>query len=403
MAKTNSEIIEGIIQKYPQFQGHAAQMARSLMTPESFDEVSRNDIGNFINDFFGAIMRVYLNVINISHAKDPLENNGFGEYFKNNYGGITQRMSIDSVKPINPGWKGLKNGDSPDPFVVRKPVTNERFYKQNFDYASLITVPDDFQFKTMFVSEYGLSEFMAGIMEGLRNGYITQKYLNKKEALNAALNGTKHPLQATQQVGIQIAGDDPTAAELTKMILTIKNVIDLMVMAPQTGAFNAGKFKSTQDKSRLKLLIRPGYMNQISVDVLTSAFNPSNLNIGVDVITISDFGGLIPYKDAAFTEQLYPVYDELGSFIGYSSTEGQIGESNVEVQEDEAFMKDPNENVIAILADKGVIFETEQTPYEVRPIFNPRGRYTNFWASSANNGIHFDSFYNFVVFNKTTA
>lgn len=400
MAKTNAEIIEGIIQKYPQFQGETAKSVRALINPASFDEIARTDVGNLINDFFGALVRVWLNVVNISHAKDPLENNGFGEYFDQPYGGVTQRMSVNSVTPINPGWKGLKNGDSPDPFVVRKPELNERFYVQNFDYASLITVPDDFQFRTMFVSNYGIDEVMGGIMEGLRNGYVIQKYLNKLEALNAALNGVKHPLQATQQVDIAIAGNTPTAQELTQFILTIKNIISMMVMAPQTGAFNGANFKSTQDKQRLKLLIRPGYMNQISVNVLTSAFNPSNLNIDIDVIEVPNFGGLIPYSDAELTTQAYPVYDTLGAEIGFASTENA---TEAEFNKDEVYWKDPNENVIAILADKGVIFETQQTPYEVRPIYNPRGRYTNYWASSANNGIHFDSYYNFVVFNKTTA
>lgn len=400
MAKTNAEIIEGIIQKYPQFQGETAKSVRALINPASFDEIARTDVGNLINDFFGALVRVWLNVVNISHAKDPLENNGFGEYFDQPYGGVTQRMSVNSVTPINPGWKGLKNGDSPDPFVVRKPELNERFYVQNFDYASLITVPDDFQFRTMFVSNYGIDEVMGGIMEGLRNGYVIQKYLNKLEALNAALNGVKHPLQATQQVDIAIAGNTPTAQELTQFILTIKNIISMMVMAPQTGAFNGANFKSTQDKQRLKLLIRPGYMNQISVNVLTSAFNPSNLNIDIDVIEVPNFGGLIPYSDAELTTQAYPVYDTLGAEIGFASTENA---TEAEFNKDEVYWKDPNEDVIAILADKGVIFETQQTPYEVRPIYNPRGRYTNYWASSANNGIHFDSYYNFVVFNKTTA
>lgn len=402
MAQTNKQIIDAIVSKYPTFNGHSSQDAYQLMTNEGYGQLTQID-PTFVNDFYGLLVRVWLNIVNISHAKDPLEDQGFGEYFDQPYGGITQRMSVDSVKPINPAWKGLKDGDSVDPFVVRKAKLNERFFKTNLDYASLLTVPDNFQLKNMFVSEYGISEVMAGIMEGLRNGYTLQKYTNKLECLNGMLNGTNIPLRETQKVEVNINVDAPSvgiAEQYESFILKVKNVVSLMVNAPQTGAFNPAGFKTTQDRSRLKLLIRPGIMNAISVYTIAGAFNPEQLSIPVDLVEVPNFGGLIPYADADFATQLYPVYGTLGDQIGYATTEGA---TEVEYKEDQVFWKDPNENVIAVLADKGVIFETVQNPYEVVPIYNPRGRYMNYWASSPNNGIHFDSYYNFVVFQNEAA
>ena len=394
---SNKEFIAGLVKKYPQVAGHSSDMALKLMTSEGFEEIKNFD-EQFISDFFSLMVRVWLQQVNISHAKDPLEDNGFGEYYDQPYGGIIQRMSVNSIKPINPGWKNLQNGDSPDPFVVRKPEVNERFYKQNFDYASLVTVPDDYAFKQIFVSEFGMEEFMAGIMQGLENGYIIQKYLMKLEALNAALNSTDHPLRETQKVGVGMS-DDVTSTELEELILTIRNLIETMVYAPQTGAYNNNGFKSTQDKSRLKLLIRMGIKNEIAIKVLSSAFNPEELNLGVDVIPVPNFGGLIPYQDAAFTTQLYPVYDKLGDQIGFATTEGA---TTATVQEDDVFWKDPNEGVVAILADKGLVFESRQNPYRVEPIRNPRGLYNNFWASSPNNAINFDRTYNMVAIYSVT-
>lgn len=254
--QSNKDIIDGIVAKYPTFQGHVSKDAYQLMTTEGYEALKAID-PTFVNDFYGLLVRVWLNIVNISHAKDPLEANGFGEYYDQPYGGITQRMSVGSVKPINPGWKGLKDGDAPDPFVVRKGNIEERFFKMNLDYASLLTVPDDFQLKNMFVSNYGISETMAGLMEGLRNGYTLQKYLQKLECLNSMLNSTDHPLKQTQLYETALSVDplNDNSKQYESFILLVKNITSLIVNAPQTGAFNPAGFKSTQDRSRLKLVV----------------------------------------------------------------------------------------------------------------------------------------------------
>ena len=61
---------------------------------------------------------------------------------------------------------------------------------------------------------------------------------------------------------------------------------------------------------------------------------------------------------------------------------------------------DPNKDVVAILADKGFMFETYQNNYNVEDIRNPRGKFENMFADAANNSIHYDRNYNFVVYKK---
>lgn len=391
MAISNKDIISGIIKKYPTLNNHSSKDALKLLTDVGYEEVTMDD-PEFTSGFFGLMLRVYLQQVNISQAKNPLSAAGFGEYYDQQFGGITQRMAVNSVKPINPGWKNLKNGDSPDPFVVRKPDVKERFFAQNFDYASLITVPDSYEMKKIFVSEYGMSEFMGGIMKGMENGYTLQEYLMTKDALNAAMHSTKYPMLDTQKVTITLSAN-PTQDELKDLILKVKNVATMMGIDAQSGAFNAMKFKSTQDTGRLKLLIRAGMMNAIQVNVLATAFNAENLNLPVDVIPVTDFGGLKPTNSSG--DALYPVYDSLGTQIGYNTVEGQ---SEVTVQNDDVVWADPNEKVVAMLADKGLVFTTRQNPYRVEPIRNPRGLYTNYWATSPNNAINVDMLYNFVTF-----
>ena len=53
--------------------------------------------------------------------------------------------------------------------------------------------------------------------------------------------------------------------------------------------------------------------------------------------------------------------------------------------------------MIAIIADKGWLFESIQNPYRVEPIRNPAGLYQNYWASAPNNAILVDALYNVVA------
>lgn len=394
-AITNKALGDMIAKIYPSFKSHTAQLTAETFTERGFDRITQLDPA-FVNDFFELSMRVWLNVVNISHAKDILAEKDFGETYDQPWGAIIQRLSTNSVKPINPGWIGLKDGDAPDPFVVRKPVVAERFWKQNFDYASMITVPDDFQMKQIFVSEYGMSEFMAGIMEGLQNGYTAQVYLNKLEALDAAINSTKTPLRLNQIQTLEMS-ETPTDEQLRGMINAIKKIVAAMCdLGPQTDAFNAYGFNSTQDRGRLRLLLRQGYLPDLETNTLYAAFNRDNLETGIPIIQVPNFGG-ITYSDG--TNYLYPVYNSLGERIGWNTAANQ---STTNVDEAQVTAVDPNADVVAVLADKGVVFECRQNPYTVEPIRNPRGRYVNYWASSPNNTIAYDSLYNMVVFKKAT-
>lgn len=390
---TNAELWNACRKASPTFASHTAEATKELFTAKGYAELT-NPNASILNEFFQLSVRVALNVINMSHAKDPLADAGFGESFDQPFGGITQRMAIDSIKPVNPAFN-LANGQSVDPFIVRKPKMVERFYDQNFDYQSFITM-QNFNLKQVFISEYGVSELVAGVMEGLQNGWTIQRYTNKLEVINAGLNDAT--LQDTQLVGIDYTTG--TDEELKNFILVVKNIITAMTVSAQSSAFNAAGFASTQDKSRLKLLVRAGLKNNLDVKTLVGAFNPEYLNMGVDIVEVEHFGGIY-YQLSENQTRLYPVYNSLGEEIGLATTEeATVAEYTKASPEVEAV--DPNANVFAILADKGWLFETIQNEYTVESIHNPRGLYDNMFASAPNNGIHYDRYYNFVAFVKNT-
>lgn len=392
---SNVTIWNELRSKYPSFASHTAKATAERFTEKGWEAINMSD-RQAVDEFFNLSIRTMLVDVNMSHAKDTLEDKGFGEYYDAPFGGIVQKMATTSVKPVSPAYRNYKNGDSVDPNKVRLPEVKDRAFVQNFDYQSWITIPDEFAKKTIFISEFGMSEFMAGIMEGLENGYKVQKYENKLEVLNKAINSTKYPLQDSQRLEIDQAGEAMTSDELVQLILGIKNIVSAMDLAPQTDAYNALKYASTQDLSRLKLLIRPGYKNQIDALVLANAFNQERLNLPVDVIEVPNFGGIEYYSDEGLNTKLYPHFDENGAQDGWSETEGgTLYSGNI-------YTKDPNENVIGILADKGLVFECRQNPYTVEPWRNPRGMYTNYWCNCPGGTVAVDPLYNMVLVEKKT-
>ena len=392
---TNATLWDSIRASFPQFASVTSKATNDLFTERGYEKLN-NTNPNIIQDFFLLSTRVWLNIINISHAKDDLESNGFGEFYDQPFGSVIQRMAIDTVKPVSPAYKNLKDGDSPDQFVVRKPKTSERMFVQNFDFQSVITVPDDFAMKQIFINQYGMSEFMAGVMESLQNGYTVQRYENKLEALNAGINSTNNPLKDTQKMDIVMAGDAPTEAEAKDIILAINNLVEAMTMGPQNSSFNAMGFMSTQDKSRLCMLVRPGFKNALKVLTMSGAFHPEYLGIDVDkIITVPHFGGLVPTSNG--NTQVHPVYDALGTIIGYNT---QKDATEVTIQIADVKWKDPNSSLYAVVADRGYLFECRQNGYEVEPARNVRGKYVNLWASSANNTVAVDALYNIVAIYK---
>lgn len=417
MALTNAQLWDYLRGKYPNFANRTAKATKDLFTTRGFEEIQSFD-SSILNDYFGLTLRVFLQKISVAEVKDLLEGQGFGESYETPYGGYIQRMSIDTLKPISPKYKGLQNGVSVDQYIVRKPEVSERFYTQNFDYQSLVTMPDDALYKNMWINETGMSEFMAGVMTALNNGYKLQKYNNKLEALNAAINSVTYALKDTQKYELEVTSTASiTDDEVINFIRLVRNIVNGMVYTPATGAFNQAGFETTQDQGRLKILMRPAFADRLAtVKRLNAA---EDMSLPADVVLIPDFGGLKPYLMSGETKvYLQPIYDSLGEVVAYVdgsvtvngparydaasgkwivnvTTGGQTADTNQTVTD--CLFEDPNADIQAVIADKGVIFESNQNPYVVEPARNAAGRYTNYWASSPNNAINVDRNFNLVT------
>lgn len=422
---TNAQLWNLARKASPTFKSHTAKATADLFTEKGFEAITRSGL-NVINEFFELSLRVGFQMLQTSKARNPLAATGLVQVYDTPNGGFVQRIAVNSIKPVSPAYKGLedyaKGGSSVDPYIVRKPESAERFFKMNFDYQSFITV-QDYQVKTIFISEYGMGAFVAGIMEGLRNGYTIQEYENTLECLNAALNSSDHPLQSTQIVEVDSWGSGTggaiTGEDLMSFVKNVKDVATAMSVVPQTSAYNAAKFATLVDTSDLVLLTRAGIKTEIDLKLELGAFNPDRLSLPFDMFELESFGGLVP-QDAS-NNDLKPVYDNNGEVRGYIdadvtinapcfwdkansrwlvniTTGGATADTTFPAEPDH--WADPNADVLAVLIQKGAIFENSQNPYVVKTIENPRGLYKNYWASRPNNGINYDHYYTLVVIRK---
>ena len=291
-------------------------------------------------------------------------------------------------------------------------------------------------------------------MKALANGYKLQVYNNKLEALNAAINSATYALQATQEfetadpiadITAVNSGDKSVAyaAKYINFVNLVNNIVDGMVYTPATGAFNKAGFETVQDISRLKLLTRPTLANGLKT--ISKLNDAKEMSLNIDVVKLPDFGGLTPTLTASETyaagtvyvsNDSTPTYTEFKALTATAATAtiaatltgvvrteicdnfgvkvadayylndvvtvGSTAYDTIYVPVSQTRNIDPNEDILAVIADKGLVFENVQNPYNVEPIRNPRGLYTNFWCSSVNNGIVVDNYKNFVVIRKAS-
>lgn len=405
----------------PAFASHTAEATADLFTEKGFEALNRSDV-NAVNDWFGVSLRIAFQMLNVAEARNPLSDIGLVEVFNTPNGGYVQRMALGAIKPVSPAYKGLQNGDAPDPFVVRKAPLTERFFEQNFDFQNLITY-QDFNVKQIFVSEYGMGQVLAGILQGLQNSYTKQEYYNTLECLNAALNSTAHPMQDTQVINLASWTSTPTTDELKDFIRTMKNLARNMESVASSSKYNAARFDSIVRPDDFVCLVRPDILTEI--ELLNALNAPGSVSIPFEVRSVENYGGMVPYTIDASTgaadTQVQPIYDELGTCVAYVdasvtvngparlvngkwvvnvTTGGATADTNQTVTDDEITWVDGNSDVLAVIAQRGAIFENAQNPYTVQTIYNPRGMYQNYWANRPNTAIVFDFYRNMIVVRK---
>ena len=387
---TNKEIL-ALAKSDPTYNSWTSKLTNDIFTEKGYEELKQNDY-KILSDFFGLSVRVILNQIKTANPHIPSLYTAIVEEYANEQGGIFQRVNTKLLKPTSPKYRELVSGGSIDPFIVRKPNTDERFFKQNFDFQNFLTI-QDIELKKMFLDETGMSEYIAGIMKSLDESYAIQKYQVFREMISKAINSTQNPLKDTQKIGLAevISGDEDTQKAFIQAMQNLAVLFDTSVVSKD---FNAKSFEHGLYKDDYVLVVRSDIYNYIKTELMANTYHTENLGIPFQIELVKDFGG-ITYTDKSGVAAT-PLYDEFGAVKGFST------DGTTLIDENDLIKVDPNEDVMSLLMQKGCIFATQQQPYETRTIYNPAGLYTNFWASQPNGAFNYDACYDIIEFVKTT-
>lgn len=421
---TNAQFLKGVSDLAPQFKEIASRVAAEGFTEGNFEAMSQlPSATDAVTDFYKAACMVGLQFVDYAGFRNKVDELGIVEKLSMPLGRYLQRNRIGRIKNTSPAWKGLKNGDSPDQFKVRKPELITDWYSGvEVNWQNFITIEDFGDLKQAWLREYGIGETVGAIFNMIDLDRAEFDYTYVKEAFHTAITSTEHPLQGSQKLLLDrpdehldnFTGDTMTQKELDSFIKLLSNVYEQLDACVSTTAFNAAKYPMMPKKSDLVLYVRPGYKIMLEKLLVKNTFNKGDEKVPARMEVVENFGGLVPYDSD--NVELQPVYDNLGAMVGYvKSTYTNVSTATYDERADKYTVRygaqqgstadvtpesevdhyvDPLESTFAVLAEKGTVFMLMQNPLKVTNAYNALALYGNTIFSQPQNylGVNYTKF-----------
>ena len=374
---TNEEYLTAVSKAAPEFGKILSRGSRNIFNENGY-EALQNLPGteDNVTKFYQIALLVGQQFVEHAKYRDPLEDMGILTTHYMNMGKYLQKNRVKRIKNVNPAWlgadgKGLKNGDSVDQWIVRKPEIIQEYYSCASAYQNFITL-QDFDLKGGWITEGGIDDIVSAVYQMIDLDRIDYRFSLFYKVLNGAINSTNTPLLDTQK--LSTPWTTGTDAEVRGLIELLKNIEESITTVPSVDNLNAAGVPNSAGFEDMVLLVRPGIKSKIE-SALAYAYNAEKLQFNVKVKVAPNFGGLEYYaaSDTNFTTPLKPVDDAAGVYTGFYSVDGT---TSGQIAEADLVTKDPNENIFAILAEKGVIFNlARENSLKVRNGYNIRGEY----------------------------
>lgn len=429
---TNHEILVAVSNAAPEFKRLIAKNVADEFSENGYEALTRiptQDGSDPVTRFYNVALLVSKQWVVVPEYKDALKSLGILEKFGMGYGQYVQENYVEEIDSMDPfpfgqDGKGLVNGQKLVSYV-NKPEIKQYYYGKNKNFFTFISL-QNWDLKRGFLEEGGIETIVGAIYARIYERRAKEEYAWFFETLSGAINSEAHPMQDTQKITLSSWTDAaPTDAEYREMIETIKNIAESVENVPSTTLYNAAAYPSAMDPSKMTILVRNGMKSKIS-SLLGYVYNKEELNFPYKVKSVPNFGGLIP-ADSDGTTKLQPVYDEWGRVVGYLPLEGvtingratQRGDGKwivnitsggatadtvltVEGKEAPTYI-DPNENVLAVICEDGVIFELVEEELRVEQEYLPLYRLSNTVFSQFNNGINYRFSRNLITISKPSA
>lgn len=401
---TNQQFLTAVSKAAPEFKELASKTASEVFTEAGFQSLQNlPGTDDAVTRFYNVALLVGWQTVEHARFKDVLASIGILERLRMSMGAYKQENRVRRIKNVNPAWlgtdgTGLKNGDSVDPYKVRKPEIDQNYYGLNWNYQNFISL-QDFDLKLGWITpDNGIQSIVSAVYEMVDLDRLDTEFSKFFTVLSGAINSTAHPLLDTQQITLASWTDAaPTDAEIKSLIEVLKNIVEVFDSQPSVDIYNAGAYPNGADASDMVMLVRNGFKSKIDT-LMAYTFGPEYLQFPIKVKSVPNFGGMQYFFGDTDDYPLYPHYDDLGAVDGWAISEG--GAKEKELDDPGVRQFDPNANVIAVIAQKGVIFELIQNEMKVRTIFNPRGEYQNTFFNEMNNGINYNHYKNLITISK---
>ena len=417
---TNSDFLTAVASRAPQFKELASKKSEEIFTEKGYEALSRiySANGDPVTDFYNVALLVGLQVVNMVDFDNPLDRMGLIERYSMNLGAYMQKNYVRRIKNVSPKFKGLENGDSPDQYEVRKPEIDQNYWGLNWNYQNWISL-QDFDLKGAWLRENGIGEITSQVFNMIGLDRVETEYAKFFEVLSGAINSVDHPLQNSQKLVLGAALS--SEAGVRAFVKFIKNVARAIEAVPVSDLYNAAKYPNGAKADKMVILVREGVLSEIE-DVLGYAFNPEKLALPFDIYEVPNFGGMTLYDAATGETKLQVVYDKNGTPVGgvdalatvngYATKRASDGRYIVNITvggatADTTFpefdrgetieVDETNGDIVAVIIEKGTIFELIQNEFTAEPARNAAGKYTNTWFSQPNNGIEYEHHKNLVT------
>ena len=425
---SNEDFLKAVAKAAPDFARLTAKTANEVFTEAGFEALQHIEGG--ATRFYGIAMLVGLQFVDFITGRNVLDDMGVIERFRMSMGSYSQRNRVKRLHNVSPAWlgadgKGLKNGDSPDQFVVRKPEVIQDYYGLNWNYSNFFSI-QDFDLKRGWIMENGIGDIVAQSYNMVKLDRSEEEFGLFFHVLDGALNSVAHPMRDTQILRLGSWTDaGPTDGEINALIVYVKDAAESLGLTPTCDIFNAAGAPNDAGVADHVLLIRPGIKSRME-KMMGYAFNDDKLQFPFDVKVVPDFGGMIPYAnnpvEGGDPILLQEVYDGLGVVVGYIDASVTINGPAREVNgqwlvnvtsggatadttfpEKADFYEDSNADVLGVIAQRGVIFELIQNEMTVNVAPNFRGMYRNPWFNQPDNGINYNHTRNLIAICKPAA
>lgn len=262
-------------------------MVRELAPPSYQDRIPEavdsnwKEIGNTImsEDYkleYNTFLETMFNKIGKTFIKDAQMRNPFAHFHKGTlpvgtdieevFVGLTDLQMFDPEKAEQEVFKRKKN----DVKVL--------FHREDFRGLYKVTVSRA-EMKGAFSRQGGLSSTANKIIQSMYNSWKLDSFLMTKKLMNKMSD-------KYYAVEVPEVTDQKTGEEFIKAV--IQNSMD---QAFPSTKFNASGVKRMEDTNSMTLILHKDIAPIMSVDVLSKAFNKSDLNMPAKIIYTDDFGG----------------------------------------------------------------------------------------------------------------